>query len=74
MVVSRDYSSEYVLRKLSEKKRIGSLASKIGILDDDFEDLLSAGNLSKYWYWCKNLGTSVQKNRYHYITSISFEE
>ena len=51
-----------------EKKIIGSLASHIGILDDEFEDILDACKLSKVWYWYKYMGLHVQTHRYHSIT------
>ena len=51
-----------------EKNRIGSLASNLGILDDDFEELLTAEKLSKLWYWYKNMGPRVQTHRDHSIT------
>ena len=57
-----------------EKKRIGSLASHIGILDDEFEELLDAGNLNKVQYLYKNMGLSVQTQRDHSITWIGFDE
>ena len=50
MVVPEYYSSKYVLRKSSlghGGKIIGSLASHIGILDDEFEEILAAGKLNK---------------------------
>ena len=76
MVVPADYSSEYELRKssLGEKKRIGSLASHLGILDDEFEGLLAAGKLSTFWSWYKKLGLCVKTHRDHYITRIASDE
>ena len=49
MVINADYSSKYVFAKIifGKKKIIDSLASNIGILNDDFEELLAAGKLSK---------------------------
>ena len=41
------------------KKRIGSLASHLGILDDEFEELLAVGKLSKVRSWYKKLGLRV---------------
>ena len=58
MVVPTDYSSEYICKNYlwdEGKKIIGSLASHLGILYDDFEDLLAAGTLSKVWSWYNNL-------------------
>ena len=52
MVVPGDYSSKYVLQKSSlegGKKKIGSLESHIGVLDDKFEKLIAAGKLRKIW-------------------------
>ena len=57
-----------------EKKIVGSLASNLGILDDDFEELLAAGNLSKVWYWYNNLGLCVQTHRDHFVTWIDLDE
>ena len=54
-------------------KRIGSLASHLGILDDEFEEILTAGNLSKIWSWYNNLGLRVQTHRYHSIIWIDFD-
>ena len=58
---------------LGRKKIIGSLASYLGILDDEFEELLSAENLSKVWSWYKKMGMRIQTHRYHSITWIAFE-
>ena len=77
MVVPTDYSSEYLLQKSSlgrEKKRIGSLASHLGILDDEFEDIFAAGKISKVWSCYKKLGLCEQTHRYHYITWIHFDK
>ena len=71
-----DYSSKYVLQKYSlgrKKKRIYLLASHLGILDDEFEDLLDAGKLSKVWSWYKKLGMHVKTHGYHYITWVAFD-
>ena len=57
-----------------KKKRIGSLASHLGILDDEFEELLAAGKLSKLWSWYNNLGLRVQTHRDNSINWIVFEE
>ena len=57
-----------------EKNRIGSLASHLGILDDEFEGLISVEKLSKVRSWYKNIGMYVQKYRDHSITWISFDE
>ena len=46
-----------------KKNRIGSLASYLGILDDEFGELLDAWNLSKVLYWYKKLGMSVKKTK-----------
>ena len=45
---------------LVKKKKIGSLVSHIGLLYDEFEELLAAGNLVKVQSWFKNLGLLVQ--------------
>ena len=42
------------------------LASHLGILDDDFEELLAAGKLSKVRSWYKKMGLSVQTERSFY--------
>ena len=34
-----------------EKEIISSLASYLGILDDEFEELLSTGKIGKFWSW-----------------------
>ena len=57
-----------------KKKRIGSLASHIGVLDDEFEELLAAGKLSKVRSWYKNPGMCVQTHIDHYITWVAFDE
>ena len=78
MVVPVDYSSEYVFAKIifgkRGKKRIGSLASHIGILDDEFEEILAAGKLSKICSWYNNLGLHVQTHKYNSITWINFDK
>ena len=77
MVVPADYSSKNVLQKSSlgrGGKRIGSLASHLGIFDDEFGGILAAGNLNKFQYWYKNMGMCVQTHRYHSITQIYFDE
>ena len=56
------------------KKRIGSLASHLGILDDEFEEILAAGKLSKFWSWYKKLGLHVQTHIDHSISWIDFDE
>ena len=43
-----------------KKNRIGSLASHLGILYDEFEELLDAGKLSKHRSWYKNLGMRLK--------------
>ena len=43
-----------------KKERIGSLASHLGILDDEFEDILAKRRLSKFWSWYKKLGMDLQ--------------
>ena len=55
-------------------KIIGSLASHLGISDNEFGELLAAGKLSKFWSCYKNLGLRVKTHRYHYITWIAFDE
>ena len=52
----------YVKKCLGEKQkmRIGSLASHIGVLDDEFEEFLDGGELSKVRSWHKNLGLHVK--------------
>ena len=55
-------------------KRIGSLASHLGILDDEFEEILAAGKLSKIRSWYKNLGMRVKVHEYNSITWIYFEK
>ena len=57
-----------------KKKRIGSLVSHLGILDDEFEDIFAAGRLSKVWSWYKKLGLREQTHRYHSTTWIDFFE
>ena len=73
-----DYSSEYLFAKIifggGGGGRIGSLASHIGILDDEFEEILAAGKLSKIQSWYKNLGLLVQTHRNHSITWIYFDD
>ena len=64
------------LRKSSlgkKKKIIGSLASNIGILDNEFEELLASAKISKVWYWYKNMGMRVISHRYNSITWIYFD-
>ena len=51
---------------------IGSLASHLGILVDEFEDLLTAGKLSKIMSWYNNPGLCVKTHRDHSITWIDF--
>ena len=55
-------------------ERIGSLSSHIGILDDEFEELLATGKLSKCWSWYKMMGIRVKKHRYHSINCIAFDD
>ena len=43
-----------------KKKKICSLVSHLGILDDEFEELLAVGNLSKIRSWYNNLGLRVK--------------
>ena len=77
MVVSADYSSKYILQKSSlgrRKKSIGSLTSHIGILNEEFGELLAAEKLSKVWYWYKKLVMHVQTHRDHSIPWIDFDE
>ena len=59
---------------MGRKKRIGSLASYLGILDDEFEELIASGKLSKVWYWYKKLGLGAKTHRYHSITWLAFEK
>ena len=54
--------------------RIGSLASHLGLLDDYFEEFLSAGKLSKVRSWYNNMGLIVQTNRDAEITWIVIYE
>ena len=54
--------------------RIGSLASHLGVLYDEFDDFLAAGMTSKFRFWYKNLGLNVQTHRYDEITLIVFDE
>ena len=56
------------------EKKIGSLASHLGILDDEFEELLAAGKVIKICSWYNNLVMCVQTHRDHSITWISFDE
>ena len=76
MVVPADYSSEYVLQKIFGKKKkiICSLASYLGILDDEFEELIAAGKLSTFLSWYNNLGLRVKTHRDHSITWIYFDK
>ena len=55
------------------KKKIGSLKSHLGILDDEFEELLAAEKLGKFRSWYKKMGMFVQTYRYHSITWIDFD-
>ena len=57
-----------------KKNRIGSLASHLRILDDEFEELLAEGKISEVWYWYKNMGLRVQRHTDHSINWIDFEE
>ena len=77
MVVPAHLLSEHVLQKSSlgrKMKIIGSLASHLGISDNEFGELLAAGKLSKFWSCYKNLGLRVKKHRDNYITWIDFDE
>ena len=56
------------------KKRVGSLASHLGVLDDDFEEIIAAGKISKVQSWYNNMGLHVQTYRDHSITWIYFDE
>ena len=56
-----------------EGKRIGSLASHIGVLDDEFEELLDAGKISKIRSWYNNLVLHVQTHRFHPMNWIGFD-
>ena len=56
------------------KIRICSLASHLGVLDDDFEEFLDEGKLSKVWSWHKNLVLHVQTHIDSEITWIVFDE
>ena len=58
---------------MRRKKRIGSLASHLGILDDEFEEVLASGKLSKIWSWYKKLRLCVQTHRDYSITWIGFD-
>ena len=72
-----DYLSEYLLQKsslISEIRIICSLALHLGILDDEFEEILVAEKISKVRSWYKNLGMRIQTHRYHYITWIDFDK
>ena len=53
---------------LVKKLIIGSLASHLGVLDDEFEEYLVAGKLSKVRSWYKNLGLRVKTHRDNSIT------
>ena len=57
-----------------ERNIIGSLESHIGILDDEFEEILAAGKLSKICSWYNNLGLHVQTHKYNSITWINFDK
>ena len=57
-----------------KKKRVGSLASHLGVLDDDFEEIIAAGKISKVQSWYNNMGLHVQTYRDHSITWIYFDE
>ena len=52
------------------KKRIVSLTSNLGILDDEFEELLAAGKLIKVWSWYNKLVMRVQTNIDQYMGSF----
>ena len=66
------YSKNHLLE---EKKRvIVSLASHLGILDDEFDEILVAEKLSKLRSQYNNLGVRMQIHRYHSITWIYFDE
>ena len=53
---------------------IGSLASYLGVLDDEFEELLAAGKLRKVRYWYNNMGLRVQTQRDHSIKWDYFDD
>ena len=53
---------------------MSSLASHLGILDDEFEELLAAGKLSKIRPWYNNLWLRVQTHRYNYIPWIDLDD
>ena len=57
-----------------KKRRIGSLVSHIGILDDEFEEILAAGKQIKVCSWYNNLGVCVKTHRDHSITCIASDE
>ena len=46
----------------------------LGILDDEFEEFLAAGKLSKFWSWYKRLGLHLETHRNNSISWISFDE
>ena len=77
MVVPSDYSYAYILQKSffgGEGKIIGSLSSYLGILGDEFEELLAEGYISKVQTSYNKLGLRVKTYRYHSITWIYFYE
>ena len=51
-----------------------SLASHLGILDDEFEELLAAGKLGKFRSWYTKLGLCVQTYIDNSIKWIAFDE
>ena len=59
---------------LVKKLRIGSLASHLGVLDDEFEEFLSSGKLRKVWSWYKKVGMRVQTNRDNSINMIILDQ
>ena len=55
-------------------ERIFSLASYLGMLHGESEELLNTGKLSKIRSWYNNLGMCVETHRDHSINWISFED
>ena len=53
---------------------IGPLASHLGVLNNDYGEILVADNLSKVRSWYNNLGLCVQTHRYNLMTWIAFDD
>ena len=58
----------------TEKRRIGSLASHIGLRDDEFQQLLDTAGVSKYKQWSSAFGVHVQKRVEGKLTYVALDE